>query len=133
MAFDAPSREECTASRPRSNTPLQSLVLLNDPIYVEAARSLAARVLKRSADPQGRLELAFDLVLQRAPRPQERELMQALLQRHLQHYREDSQAAAAVLTNGVAVADEDLDRAELAAWTSVSRVLLSLYETISRS
>ena len=53
LAFDAPAREECAADRPRSNTPLQSLVLLNDPTYVEAARALAVRVLKEGGYEAG--------------------------------------------------------------------------------
>jgi hypothetical protein len=68
VAFDAPSREECTVERPRSNTPLQALVLLNDPTYVEAARALAARALAEGgATDRARLEYTFGRTLQRLP------------------------------------------------------------------
>src|SRR5262249_15396171 len=72
LAFDAPSREECTVERPRSNTPQQALVLLNDPTYVEAARVLAARLL---SDPtradEARIQDGFRRVLMRRARPEE--------------------------------------------------------------
>ena len=72
-AFDAPSREECTAQRPRSNTPLAALTLLNDPTFVEAARAFAARVLKQPADwsDEERIGYAVKLVLSREPDVQE--------------------------------------------------------------
>ena len=72
LAFDASTREECVVQRPRSNTPLQALVLLNDPTYVEAARGLAARLIREAGtDPSARLDRAFRLVLSRPPRPEE--------------------------------------------------------------
>ncbi len=72
LAFDASTREECVVQRPRSNTPLQALVLLNDPTYVEAARVLAARVIREAGtDPMARLDRAFRLALARRPRPEE--------------------------------------------------------------
>jgi hypothetical protein len=133
MAFDAPSREECTVSRPRSNTPLQSLVLLNDPIYVEAARKLAERVMLAHDWNASRLQRAFALVLQRAPTVQETEVLMGLLDKHLGRYRQHPEAANEVLKNGEAPVQEGIDAAELAAWTSVTRVLLTLHETITRS
>lgn len=133
MAFDAPSREECTVKRPRSNTPLQSLVLLNDPIYVEAARKLAERVALTPTSDDQRLETMFDLVLQRSPTDRERSVLLELLASHLRKYRDDAQAAMDVAKNGKAPVADGIDMAELAAWTSISRVMLSLHETINRS
>src|SRR6202035_1961194 len=70
VAFDAPSREECTVERPRSNTPLQALVLLNDPVYVEASRAFAERVLREGGpDAPARLQFAFRQALQRQAQP----------------------------------------------------------------
>jgi hypothetical protein len=132
-AFDAPSREECTADRPRSNTPQQALVLLNDPTYVEAARVLAARVLKEGgAGDEGRLDFAYRQVLCRKPRPEEAKLLLSLLARHREQYGADREAAGALLSVGQAPVDATADRVALAAWTSVARVLLNLHETITR-
>ena len=135
LAFDASSREECVVERPRSNTPLQALVTLNDPTYVEAARALAARVLREGgSDAATRLDRACRLMLGRAPRPAEREVLLAL--------RAEARAAISVRPDrgpGAARRGRKPLRhamsipAELAAWTSVSRVLLNLHETITRN
>jgi hypothetical protein len=94
-AFDAPSREECVADRPRSNTPLQALVSLNDPTFVEAARALATRALKEggTTDEQ-RIRFACRLVLQRSPRAEETATLLELYQNHLQEYAADPGSAA---------------------------------------
>jgi hypothetical protein len=134
LAFDAPSREECTADRPRSNTPLQSLALLNDPTYVEAARALAERALTDGGEnSEARFAWLFRQVLSRPIRPQEATVLTALLQRHLAEYQSDTNAAAAVLTIGAKPAPNDVPAAELAAWTSVTRTLLNLHETMTRN
>ena len=134
LAFDASTREECVVQRPRSNTPLQALVLLNDPTYVEAARALAARVIREGgADPAVRLERAFGLALARPPRPEEASLLLNLLGRHYDQYTADPAAARALLGVGDLPAPTGIEPAELAAWTSVARVILNLHETITRS
>jgi hypothetical protein len=132
-AFDAPSREECTVDRPRSNTPQQALVLLNDPTYVEAARALAVRILQRGEQAaEQRLSHAFEQVLARQPRGEETTELLALYKKHRQEFAADKQAADQFLAVGDFKAPAGLDAAELAAWTSVSRVLLNLHETITR-
>lgn len=133
MAFDAPSREECTVRRPRSNTPLQSLVLFNDPIYVEAARKLAERVMKSADSKEERLAGLFDFVLQRAPSSEEKQVLMELYEKHIAKYHANNQLAKEVGKNGDAPVAEEVDAAELAAWTSLSRTMLSLHETITRS
>jgi hypothetical protein len=133
IAFDAPSREECTVERPRSNTPLQALVLLNDPIYVEASRVFAERILKSGETTEKRIAFAYRQALDRKPLPEETELLTALVEKHWKQYREDKAAAAELLSAGARPAAKDLDPAELAAWTSVARVLLNLHETITRN
>jgi hypothetical protein len=134
LAFDASTREECVVQRPRSNTPLQALVLLNDPTYVEAARLLAARVLRESqADVLARLDRAFRIVLARPPRPEEAPILSSLLARHYGEYRLNPAAARALLGIGDSPQPPDYDAAELAAWTSVARILLNLHETFTRS
>jgi hypothetical protein len=133
LAFDAPSREECVADRPRSNTPLQALVLMNDPTYVEAARSLAEHLLQEGGGtlPE-RLNYAFRRVVARPATPAEIAVLSSLYQRHLQQYTTDKSAAQQLLTSGEHAVPRGLDPTELAAWTSVARVILNLNETITR-
>lgn len=134
LAFDAPSREECTVNRPRSNTPQQALVLLNDPTYVEAARALAVRIVKDGGPDTGkRLEFAFRQVLTRSPRESELKVLLPLYEKHLQQYKADPASADKLLAVGESKSPADLDKAELAAWTSIARVLLNLHETITRN
>jgi hypothetical protein len=134
LAFDASTREECVVQRPRSNTPLQALVLLNDPTYVEAARVLAARLIAEAgSDPSARLDRAFRLALARPPRPAESEILLQLVAKHEKQYRERPAAARALLGIGETPASGSVDLIDLAAWTSVTRALLNLHETITRN
>jgi hypothetical protein len=134
LAFDAPSREECAAERNRSNIPQQALVLLNDPTFVEAARVFAARILTECpGDTAARLQWAWQQVLQRAPLEAELKTITPLLDERLAAYRADGASAEALLKVGLAPVPATLDKAELAAWTHVARVLLNLHETITRS
>jgi hypothetical protein len=132
LAFDAPSRELCTARRPISNTPQAALTLLNDPCSVEAARALASLTL-READPcdDCRLGWIWRRVLSRELKGDERAILSALLARHRAAYADDPGAARELLGVGQSPA-EAADPPELAAWTSVARVLLNLDETITR-
>jgi hypothetical protein len=138
-AFDAPSREECVAERPRSNTPLQALVLLNDPTYVEAARALAARALTLPAangapsDDAARLAYVFQQSVQRSPRPDETKLLTELLGRHREHFQGNAAAAQELLKVGAAPSPPAVAPAELAAWTSVARAVMNLHETVTRN
>jgi hypothetical protein len=134
LAFDASSREACTAERTRSNIPQQALVLLNDPTYVEAARVFAARILKECAgSTDERLAWAWQQSLQRNPSKDEMQMMGTLLADRLADYRADAASADALLKTGLAPVPAAVDKAELAAWTHVARVLLNLHETITRS
>jgi hypothetical protein len=134
VAFDAPSREECVVERPRSNTPLQALVLLNDPTYVEAARAFAERIVREGGkEPEDRIQFAYRQALQRRAGPAEVQVVQALFHKHLEQYRANPKAAAELLAVGERPASKDLDAAELAAWSSVARVLLNLHETVTRN
>jgi hypothetical protein len=132
-AFDAPSREECAVDRPRSNTPLQALVLLNDPTYVEAARTLAERTFRSDKDNKNRIQFVYHQVLARQAQPEEIALLENLYDKHLSDYRKDAKAAGALLHVGYRPAPADVPVAELAAWTSVARVILNLHETITRN
>jgi hypothetical protein len=134
LAFDAPTREECSSERVRSNVPQQALVLLNDPSYVEAARVLAECVLKEgSASTDERLNWLYRRVLSRMPKEQERAILVRLLEKHREQYNGDQNAAEKLLASGLAPVAKDLDAAELAAWTSVTRTVLNLHETITRN
>jgi len=133
LAFDAPSREECTAERNRSNIPQQALVLLNDPTYVEAARAFAARILQSDGDAPKRINWAFQQALQRQPTADEMKTLSSLFSKHLADYQKDPAAAEALLKTGAAPVAANLNQPELAAWTHVARVLLNLHETVTRS
>ncbi len=133
LAFDATSREECTANRSRSNNPLQALVLLNDPTYVEAARVFAERVVREGGTSDAeRLQFAYRVCLSREVHPAEARMLTALLQKHKAQYTADAKAAAELLSIGQRQTPGGMNKAELAAWTSVTRVLLNLHETIVR-
>jgi hypothetical protein len=134
LAFDAPSREECTAERPRSSTPLQALVLLNDPTYVEAARAFAERILKEGGPTLGeRLNWAYRQALSRPIKPEEAQILTTLHRKHHDEFTADAKAAQQLVSTGQRPAANDVDVAELAAWTSVARVILNLHEVITRN
>ncbi len=132
-AFDAPSREECTAARARSNTPLQALALLNDPTFVEAARVFGARIMLEGGTAAGeRIAWAYRTAVSRAPEAAVAAALQELYGRHLAHYRAHVEEAKKLIAVGNAPSAAELDVSELAAWTSVARVVLNLHETITR-
>jgi hypothetical protein len=135
MTFDATSREHAIARRVRTNTPLQALTTLNDEAYFEAARALAARVL-REAPPSAettadanRVSYAFRLVATRAPGPAEVDRILASYARQLERFRQDPDAAARTI-KGYAVAG--ITAAEQAAWTLVANALLNLDEALTK-
>ena len=133
-AFDAPTREECTADRPRSNTPLQALVLLNDPTYVEAARSFAERIMRDGgSDVASRLNFAYRWALSRDVRGDESRLLQALYERHLAGYQADPKSAEDFLHVGDCPLPAHTNLSDLAAWTSVARVIFNLHELVTRN
>ncbi|MEY3277415.1 MAG: hypothetical protein RL153_2683 [Verrucomicrobiota bacterium] len=131
--FDAPNREVCTFLRQRTQTPLQSLVLMNDPVYVEAARALAARAWKESpADPERRLVRAFRHVLGRVPAAEELAVLRATYASELARFEKDPAAAKAFLGVGESAVPQDIPAPGLAAMTAVANVLLNLNEAITR-
>lgn len=134
LAFDAPTREECTADRSRSNTPLQSLVLLNDPSYVEAARAFAEMIVRQGGTTTDeRLDFAFRRAVSRSATDDELHVLQDLFTSHLAQYEADPAAAAGMLSVGAKPAAEDIPKPELAAWTSVARAILNLHEVMTRN
>ncbi|HEV8066464.1 MAG TPA: PSD1 and planctomycete cytochrome C domain-containing protein [Planctomycetaceae bacterium] len=133
LTFDAPTREECIAQRPRSNTPLQSLVLMNDPEFVEAAIVFAEHIIEhRVASTADRLDWAFRRALSRPPRVAEAAVLTALLDSQLAEYRRNLGAADEMLVVAGRAIPSGLEHAELASWASVSRAILNVHETITR-
>ncbi len=133
-AFDAPRREECTAARPRSNTPLAALALLNDPTFVEAAKAFAARILKEGGNTdESRIAFAFRLATSRVPDDSERSVLLSLLTDARTDYSRDDSSASKLLTTGITPPASEVPTHELAAWTTVARALLNLYETTTRN
>jgi hypothetical protein len=133
-AFDAPRREECTAQRPRSNTPLAALALLNDPTFVEAARAFAARILKEGGDTDAsRITFAFRLATSRVPDDTERSSLLSLLEEARKDFSSDEATAKKLLGTGLTPTASQPSLDELAAWTTVGRVILNLTEVVTRS
>lgn len=132
-AFDAPSREECTAMRAQSNTPLQALTLLNDPTFVEAARVFAARIMLEGGQSfDERLGWAYQVAVSHPIDAFAAEELRQIYEKHLAHYQQNPDLAEKLVKEGEAAVASELDAAELAAWTSVSRTILNLHETINR-
>ena len=135
LAFDAPTRETCTVRRPRTNTPLQALTLMNDTTYVEAARALAQRMMTEptESDATTRIHFALRLAAARQPEPDEAEILLGIFEKQLAVYRHDKKAAEKLLCVGESRRDASLDPAEHAAWTTVASVILNMDETITKN
>ena len=132
-AFDAPDREFCTGSRARTNTPLQALVLMNDPTFVEAARFLAQRMIKEGgAESADRIRVAYRLATSREPNQTELAVLGDAAKAQLEECRGRPADARALLAVGEGGYDPSLDPVELAAWANIASVILNLDETITR-
>jgi len=131
--FDAPSRDTCVSRRPRSNTPLQALTTLNDPVFVEAARVLAQRVLlEGGSSPETQMDFAFRLSLSRSPTKAEQQRLIGFYQQQLKSFESDSQAAEALISQGTITRPSQIDVRTLAAWTMVANALLNLDEMLTK-
>ncbi|MEE2948048.1 MAG: PSD1 and planctomycete cytochrome C domain-containing protein [Verrucomicrobiota bacterium] len=133
-AFDAPTREECTAQRPVSNTPLAALTLMNDPTFIEAAKGFAVRILTQAgpADPE-RLVWAWRTALGREPGRDELAVAGSFLVETRRRYAADAKAANDLLSVGMLQLPPELPKPEAATWTIVGQALLNLSETIMRN
>ena len=123
--FDLPDRGTSTPRRQTSNTPLQALVLLNDPQYLEAYRSLAAGVIKSVSTKDARVIRVFRLATRRAPRPGELAPLRAYYDSQLQLYAADRAAARELVSVGVTPVDGQIDVAELAALSNVTAAVMN--------
>jgi hypothetical protein len=133
LLFDAPFRESCTLRRPRTNTPLQALNLMNDPTYVEASRLLAQRMmLEGGSTVESRLSLGFRLLLARQPKPAELAVLRTAYGRNFTDFQKDGEAAKALLAFGDFKNDAKLNPSELAAFTAVASIILNLDEVVTK-
>ena len=132
MTFDAPSREVCTVRRERSNTPLQALVTLNDPVYMEAAQALARRIAAVNGSVVEKLNHGFQLCLARAPQDQERDALLALYTRAQKRFESNAPQALAIAADPLGPLAEGAVVADLAAWTVIGNVLLNLDELLMK-
>lgn len=131
--LDAPDRETCTVRRSRTNTPLQALVLMNDPTYVEAARRFAERILREGGDStKERLAFAFQCVTSRPPTAAELAVLARVLERQQAAFRADPGAAKKLLAIGESATDATLVPAELAAWAMVASAILNTDEAVNK-
>ena len=131
--FDAANREACVVRETRTNTPLQSLNLMNDVTFVEAARFIGQRMIKEGgSDTASRLRHGFRLVLSRTPSNDEMRVLEGALAYHRDYFASDAARAQGLLKQGDAPADPSLDPKELAAYASVASLILNLDEAVSK-
>jgi hypothetical protein len=130
--FDAPNREICTVRRTRTNTPLQALVTLNDPVYVEASQALARRMVGAGKEKSDKIRLGIKLCLSREPSEREVERLSRLYDDAYSRFAGDADKARKMATDPLGPAANGSDLADLAAWTVVANVLLNLDETLMR-
>jgi hypothetical protein len=131
--FDAPTREKCMVERPRTNTPLQALVTLNDPQFIEAARHLARRMMKEGGKTtKERVRHGYRLTTARKPKPLVAEILASAFREEFENFKKNPEAAGRLLAVGDSKRDESLDAPEHAAWTIVASMLLNLDEVITR-
>ncbi|MCH7685841.1 MAG: DUF1553 domain-containing protein [Planctomycetes bacterium] len=131
--FDAPSRELCSIRRIRTNTPLQAFVMLNDPVYVEAAQALARRIVTEGGrTPKDRIRFALQLCTVRPPKEDQVNYLLELYESELDHYRTEPKQAEKIATDPLGPLPKHMHLPELAAWTVVANVLLNLDEVITK-
>jgi hypothetical protein len=134
MLFDAPTREYCVVRRPRTNTPLQALALMNDPQIVEASRALAQRMMVEGGkDAETHISFAFRQATGRKASKDEIKVLLDIYKQQFADYQKDKDAAEKLLSVGSFKAKPALDHAELAAWTMVANTILNLDETITKN
>ncbi len=131
--LDAPSREACTIRRERTNTPMQALMLMNDPQFVEAARVFAERIIKEGGQtPEERIAYIFEVATAREPKPQEASLILETMQVHEEELKANPEAAKELIAVGESKPDEKLDAVEVATWTMIANLILNLDEVLNK-
>ncbi len=133
MTFDASSRDNCTVKRQRTSTPLQALVMMNDPQMIEAARVIAYRAIETTkADLDARLSHIFRLATSRFPTEEEKQSLAAFFEESLENYKKDELAAEKLLQNGEYPQKELLPKVEMAAYTLLASTIFNLDESITK-
>ena len=134
MIFDAPTREYCVVRRPRTNTPLQALALMNDLQFVEASRCFADRILANGGDgDRERITFAFRMATSRVPTAQELKVLRETLAEQRGHYTADRKGAEKLLGVGAFKAASKVPASEMAAWTTIASMILNLDETVTKN
>lgn len=125
--FDAPSREICTIRRINTNTPLQAMITMNDPVFIEIAQALGLRLIKEGGTtPRERIAFGLKLCLIRPPQPEQIEPLLKLYESELAYYKSHPAEAAQLLENPLSPLPDQYDQSELAAWTVIANVLLNM-------
>ena len=133
IIFDAPTREKCMIQRPVTNTPLQALVVLNDPQFVEAARAFAQKIIiKGGKDDISRINYGFKIVLSRDATEEELSVIKNVLKNQITSFGSDKEKAKKFLSVGEFKRDESLDLVEHASWSVIAQILLNMDETLTR-
>ena len=133
LIFDAPTREKCMIQRPVTNTPLQALVVLNDPQFVEAARAFAQKIIiKGGKDDISRINYGFKIVLSRDATEEELSVIKNVLKNQITSFGSDKEKAKQFLSVGEFKRDESLDLVEHASWSVIAQILLNMDETLTR-
>lgn len=130
--FDAPTREKCTVRRSTTNTPLQALVVMNDPQFIEAARFLAERIMREGESTEERIELAYRLATARKPSRKVATILMQAYESERAAFENDEERAMELLSTGEKKRDESLNAIDHAAWTIVASIILNLDETLTR-
>jgi hypothetical protein len=130
--FNAPAREVCTMVRERTNTPIQALVTLNDPQFVEAARRLAEQAIEAKPDDDERMQFVAERLLARQLRAEEIEIVRGSLAKLKEHYAAAADDAAKLIDVGESPVEKSIPPAELAAWTMVANELMNLDEVLNK-
>ena len=131
--LDAPSREACTIRRERTNTPMQALMLMNDPQFFEAARLFAERTIKEGGNtPEERMTYIFEVATAREPKPAETALLLETMQIHTEEFKANPEAAKELINVGESKPDEKLDAVEVATWTMIANLILNLDEVLNK-
>jgi len=133
ITFDAPSRERFCVRRERTDTPLQALVTMNDPQYVEAARHFGERIIEHGCDAEQRLEFGFRSVTARSPSSAEKAVLKAALEKNLAKYGRNLESARKLISVGESPVNKNFNPSELAAYTIMSSLLLNLDETLNKN
>ncbi|QDT57496.1 Planctomycete cytochrome C [Caulifigura coniformis] len=133
LVFDAATREECTVQRATSNTPLQALTVLNDPIFIEAAKAFATRALQEGgAGPEARVAWAFQQAAGRVASDEERGILTDLYRKQLARFEKSPKSATELVGVDGSALNANTNPIDLAAMTSVTRAILNLSESITR-